>query len=165
MTWRRLRSSWWPRTNPHLASVATPSELVTVVHGELTIAEASGAWKFCLPSKCLENVRDRLLGTMPGTPTVAGSPGSATSFADASVPCGSLPATVELVAELATLRIGASELASLQIGDIITTDQGVESPLVVTVDGTPQFHARPGAFKGRRALCIEERLESTDSSS
>ncbi len=103
-------------TNPHLASVATPSELVTVVHGELTIAEASGAWKFCLPSKCLENVRDRLLGTMPGTPTVAGSPGSATSFADASVPCGSLPATVELVAELATLASGRANWPACKSG-------------------------------------------------
>ncbi len=36
-------------TNPQLAGVATPSELVVIVHGELTIAEASGAWKFLPP--------------------------------------------------------------------------------------------------------------------
>ena len=71
-------------------------------------------------------------------------------------------ATVELVAELANVRIAASELIGLRVGDIITTETSIDSPLVITVDGQPRFHARPGAYRGCKAVSIEEQIESPD---
>ena len=141
-------------TNPQLANVATASERVVVVQGELMLGDAAGTVKFCLPTKSLENVRDLLLGVSPG--------GGAQSASPAAAAPTYVPGLVELVAELASVRITASELSSLRVGDIITTDTRVASPVTVTIDGTPRFHARPGAFKGRRALCLEERLETRE---
>ncbi|HVU89298.1 MAG TPA: FliM/FliN family flagellar motor switch protein [Pirellulales bacterium] len=138
-------------TNPQLANVATASERVVVVQGELMLADAAGTVKFCLPTKSLENVRDLLLGVSPHAAETH-SPASSTTPRYT-------PGLVELVAELASVRITASELATIRVGDIITTDTLVHSPLTVRADGVARFHARPGAFKGRRALCIQERLE------
>src|SRR5262249_17739459 len=76
---------------------------------------------------------------------------------------GSKIATVEMVTELAHMRIPASEVAGLRLGDIITTETGVHSPLVVAVDGVPKFRARPGAHKGRKAVSIETRIGPPDS--
>jgi flagellar motor switch protein FliM len=67
--------------------------------------------------------------------------------------------TIELVVELANTRIAVKESSELGVGDIITTDQDVLSPLVVRVDGAARFHARAGAYKGRKAICIEQRCE------
>jgi flagellar motor switch protein FliM len=144
-------------TQPTVTTIAAASELVVVVQCELTIAEATGPVRFCIPSRSLEKWRDRLLGN-PASAALAEP-----SHAVSSMPGSCMPGTVELIAELATVRITAGELADLRVGDIITTDTSVQSPLVVSVDGIPRFHARPGAFKGRRALCIEERLDATDS--
>jgi flagellar motor switch protein FliM len=47
-------------------------------------------------------------------------------------------------------------LIGLRVGDIITTDKDVHSPLTVSVEGVEKFRARPGAFKGRKAFQIEE---------
>ena len=131
-------------TNPQLANVATASERVVVVQGELMLGDASGTIKFCLPTKCLENVHDLLLGVWPVGDV-------SRSTAQATAASCYVPGLVELVAELASVRITASELATLRLGDIITTDTLATSPLTVSVDGTPRFHAPPGAFKGRRA--------------
>ncbi|HEY4312632.1 MAG TPA: FliM/FliN family flagellar motor switch protein [Pirellulales bacterium] len=144
-------------TQPTVTTIAAASELVVVVECELTIADATGPVRFCIPSRSLEKWRDRLLGNPAGAP-LAGP-----SHAAPSMSGSCMPGTVELVAELATVRVTARELADLRVGDIITTDTGVQSPLVVSVDGIPRFHARPGAFKGRRALCIEERLDAPNS--
>jgi flagellar motor switch protein FliM len=66
---------------------------------------------------------------------------------------------VELRVRLAETRIGTGELVGLRVGDIITTQKDVRSPLVVSIEGLPKFHARPGAIKGHKAIMIEEALE------
>jgi flagellar motor switch protein FliM len=63
-------------------------------------------------------------------------------------------AIVELVVELAETNISASDLIGLRVGDIIATENDVERPLVVSVEGQPKFHAQPGAFKGRKAIQV-----------
>lgn len=141
-------------TNPQLAAVATPSERVVVVQGELIVGDAAGTVRCCLPTKCLESVRDLLVGVSPS--------GGLQSPIQATTSPAYVPGLAELVAELASVRLRASELSSLRVGDIITTDSRVASPLTVTIDGTPRYQARPGAFKGRRAVCLEERIETRE---
>ncbi len=112
---------------------------------ELTLGKSCGPLALCL--------RDKLVRR-------AAASQSAKSTADAKNPlAGAHPgATVEVVVELAQTCIPAGELASLRVGDIITTDTLVTAPLVVNVAGVAQFRARAGAYKGRKAICIEDRL-------
>ena len=46
-------------------------------------------------------------------------------------------------------------MIGLRIGDVITTQKDVHSPLVVSVEGIPKFRALPGAFKGHKAVRID----------
>ncbi|NLE37862.1 MAG: FliM/FliN family flagellar motor switch protein [Pirellulaceae bacterium] len=68
-------------------------------------------------------------------------------------------ALVEFRVELARTRVTAAEVLNLGVGDIITTDQRVDRPLAVEVDGHVAFHVRPGTHEGRKAVRIEKRLD------
>jgi flagellar motor switch protein FliM len=43
----------------------------------------------------------------------------------------------------------------LRVGDIITTEKDVRTPLDVDVEGVTKFQASAGAFKGKKAIQIE----------
>jgi flagellar motor switch protein FliM len=64
-------------------------------------------------------------------------------------------AAVEVTVELATTTLSTAELIGLRVGDVITTDHDLKQPLLVHVAGSPKFLARPGMFKGRKAICVE----------
>ena len=49
-------------------------------------------------------------------------------------------------------------MIGLRVGDVITTDKDIHDPLVVSVEGVPKFRAKPGAFKGRKAIRIEQSI-------
>ena len=46
---------------------------------------------------------------------------------------------VEMVATLASTRISTADLLSLRVGDIVTTEQDIHSPLDVAVEGVAKF--------------------------
>jgi flagellar motor switch protein FliM len=46
------------------------------------------------------------------------------------------------------------------VGDIITTDKDVRSPLEVSVEGATKFHAYAGAYKGRKAVQVQAPTEN-----
>ncbi len=62
--------------------------------------------------------------------------------------------------QLAQTAISASQLVGLRVGDIITTEKDIHSPLIVAVEGVPKFRARPGQYKGRKAVLIESVIEN-----
>ena len=64
---------------------------------------------------------------------------------------------VQLNVRLAQTQIGTGELIGLRVGDIITTQKDVHSPVIVSVEGIPKFRARPGAFKGHKAVLHRRR--------
>jgi flagellar motor switch protein FliM len=67
---------------------------------------------------------------------------------------------VEVQVRLAQTRINAGELIGLRVGDIITTEKDKNSPLILSVEGIPKFRARPGAFKGHKAVLVESVVEN-----
>ncbi len=62
---------------------------------------------------------------------------------------------VELSAVLARTSIAATDIQSLQVGDVITTEINVGELLEVTVDGESRFRASPGVLNGHKAIRIE----------
>lgn len=71
--------------------------------------------------------------------------------------------TVELVACLAETEIAPDELASLAVGDIITTEQSAADPIAVSHDGELKFHAHLGSWRGHKAVEIEHVLPAEES--
>jgi flagellar motor switch protein FliM len=63
-----------------------------------------------------------------------------------------------LVAQLADTKISTGDLIGLRVGDIITTEKDTNTPILISVEGVPKYHARVGAFKGRKAIRIDEPL-------
>ena len=57
---------------------------------------------------------------------------------------------------LADTHITTGDLIGLRVGDVITTEKDIHSPIAVSVEGVVKYHAKPGAFKGRKAIEIAD---------
>ncbi|MCJ7545142.1 MAG: FliM/FliN family flagellar motor switch protein [Phycisphaerae bacterium] len=67
-------------------------------------------------------------------------------------------AAIELSAALPDASLPASEAASLEVGDIVTTDTPVDGEVTVRLAGVAKFAARLGACDGHRAITITRPL-------
>jgi flagellar motor switch protein FliM len=137
-------------SNPQLIQIVPPNEVVVLISFELTIGDARGMMNLCIPFNSIERISAQLssnswqsYGKKSATPENIRRISSQLS--------GSV---VEVIVDLAETNISTSDLISLRVGDIIATEKDVERPLVVSVEGRPKFHAKPGAFKGRRAIQV-----------
>ncbi len=137
-------------SNPQLVQIVPPNEVVVLISFELTLGGSRGMMNFCIPFNSIERISARLsanswvsygkkLATPENIQRISGQ------LSDA---------LVEVVVDLAETNISTSDLIGLRVGDIIATEKDVERPLVVSVEGRPKFHAKAGAFKGRKAIQV-----------
>ncbi len=139
-------------SNPQLAQIVPPNEVVVLISFELALGDIRGMMNLCIPYNAIERISGKLsanswvtYGRKPATPEMTESISQALR--------GSL---VSLNVRLASTKITTGELLGLRVGDIITTDKDVHSPLQVSVQGVPKFRASPGAFKNHKAIRIVE---------
>ena len=66
---------------------------------------------------------------------------------------------MDVVVTLARSKILTGDLLDLSVGDIITTEKEVNTPLELAVQNVPKYNATPGAFKGKKAVQIESAIE------
>jgi len=137
-------------SNPQLVQIVPPNEVVILISFELTLGEARGMMNLCIPFNAIERIAARLssnnwvsYGTKKATPENVERISNQLNGA-----------IVDVVVELAETNISTSDLIGLRVGDIIATENDVERPLIVSVEGRPKFHAHPGAFKGRKAIQV-----------
>jgi flagellar motor switch protein FliM len=143
-------------SNPQLVQIVPPNEVVVLISFELTVGELRGMMNLCIPYNSLERIGGKLsanswstYGRKPSTPESIRQISSAV--------CTS---AVDVRVRLAQTRITTGELIGLRVGDIITTQKDVHSPLVVSIQDVPKFRARAGAIKGHKAICIESTIEN-----
>jgi flagellar motor switch protein FliM len=143
-------------SNPQLVQVVPPNEVVVLISFELAMGDLRGMMNLCIPYNSIERISNKLsanswvtYGRRQATPETVKQISETLR--------GSL---VEMRVRLGQTRITTSELIGLRVGDIITTEKDVYSPLVVSIEGMPKFHAAPGAFKGHKAVRIDGVLES-----
>jgi len=139
-------------SNPQLVQIVPPNEVIVLISFELTLGDIRGMMNFCIPFNTIERIGNKLSSNTWITY------GKRTSTPESRTQIGrSLKgALVQLVAQLADTKITTGELLGLRVGDIITTDKDMREPLLVSVEGVPKFRAYPGAFKGRKAIRIEQ---------
>lgn len=139
-------------SNAQLVQIVPPTEVVVLLSFEITIGDTRGMMNLCIPFNALEPVVGKLSSNTWFSYTRRDvSKENADHLAERLT--GS---RVEMIVYLAETHLTASELANLQIGDIITTDKDVKSPLLVSLAGAPKFRALAGACKGRKAVRIDE---------
>jgi len=141
--------------NPQLVQIVPPNEVVILISFELAIGDVRDMINLCIPFNSIERVSTKLqsnswfaYGKTESTPETIAMLGQQLDHTQ-----------LELVTTLAKTRISTRDLIGLRVGDIIATEQDVHQPLEVSVEGLAKFTARPGAYKGQKAIQIEASLE------
>jgi flagellar motor switch protein FliM len=143
-------------SNPQLVQIVPPNEVVVLISFELALRDIRGMVNLCIPYNSIERIGAKLsanswisYGRRQATPE---------SIEEISQMLrGSL---VEVQVRLARTQLSTGDLFSLRVGDVITTDKDVHSPLMVSVEGVPKFHAQAGAFKGHKAIRITDLIQN-----
>ncbi len=139
-------------SNPQLVQIVPPNEVVVLVSFELLLGELRGMINLCIPFNAIERVSSRLANNS----WVTYGKSAASAQTRAAIGQRLDEAEVELIVTLAESRISTGDLIGLRVGDIITTDKDVHQPLDVAIEGAAKFHASAGAFKGCKAVRIDE---------
>ncbi|HZZ27819.1 MAG TPA: flagellar motor switch protein FliM [Pirellulales bacterium] len=139
-------------SNPQLVQIVPPNEVIVLISFEITLGEARGMMNLCIPFNSIERIGQKLSSNS----WVAYGRRGATPESTQRISQNLRGALVQLVAQLADTKITTSDLIGLRVGDIITTEKDVNTPITISVEGVAKYHARVGAFKGRKAIRIDE---------
>ena len=142
-------------SNPQLVQIVPPNEVVVLISFELTIGDVRGMMNLCIPFNAIERIGDKLSANT----WVSYGQHGATSETIAEITNSLQGSLVEVVVQLASTKINTADLIGLHVGDIITTEKDIHSPLLVSVEGVPKFRAGPGAYKGRKAIKVVDQIE------
>jgi flagellar motor switch protein FliM len=142
-------------SNPRTMQAVSADDSATVVRFGLSLGPRRGIMRLCLPGKSMEPIRNRLADDEDESPVAASAlPENAERIGREVA-----HSQAEIEVWLAESQINTQELLGLRVGDIITTNQEINDPVVVAVGGIPKFHAKPGAVKGSKSIVITEPLK------
>lgn len=142
-------------SNPQLVQIVPPNEVVVLVSFEVALIDVRGMINLCIPYNSIE----RIGGKLSANSWVSYARREATAENVEELTKSIRNSFVEMNVRLARTRISMGDLLQLRVGDVITTDKDVRSPLLVSVQGVPKYFARAGAFKGRKAIEIESPID------
>jgi len=148
-------------SNPQLVQIVPPNEVVVLISFELALGDLRGMMNLCIPYNAIE----RISGKLSANTWVTYGRREATPESIERISQALRNSLVELKVRLAGTRITTQDLIGLRVGDIITTEKDIHSPLVAMVEGVPKFHASAGSYKGHKAIRIEEVLANPARSS
>ncbi len=136
--------------NPQFLQMVSPNETVIVISFNTTIGEISGMINICIPHVVLE----------PIIPKLSVHYWMQTNHKE-RLPeeIGRIQKTIEKAKIPITTILGKSEISieeflSLNNGDVIELNQGINDPMVVNIGNIPKFHGQPGKNNKRLAVQI-----------
>jgi flagellar motor switch protein FliM len=138
-------------SNPQLVQIVPPNEVVILISFEVTLGELRGMMNMCIPFNTIE----RISGKLVSNSWVTFGKSVATPESVAHISRQIDRSLVDVVVTLAETKISTGDLIGLRVGDVVTTDKDVRSPLEVAVQGVPKYLASPGSIKGQKAIQIE----------
>lgn len=142
-------------SNPQLVQVVPPNEVVILISFELSLGETRGMMNLCIPFNSIERISSKLTAnSWVGYSRSGSTPESIemmTQRLDGS--------RVQLVVTLAESTVSTADLIGLRVGDVITTEKDVHSPLRVDIQGVEKFGAKPGSFKGKAAIQVLDTIQ------
>jgi flagellar motor switch protein FliM len=163
---QELRRAWRPvvelelsvervESNPRLAQTVPPGEAVVLVRFELSINDSRGIMSLCIPCQAIQRLDGRLFNDDWASHGRRSSSGETVTAVSENL----RQSVVELVVHLAETKITTGDMFNLVVGDIITTEKDVHSPVAICLEGVPKFRGYPGAYKGHKAIEVEESLD------
>ncbi|HVW02554.1 MAG TPA: flagellar motor switch protein FliM, partial [Planctomycetaceae bacterium] len=137
-------------SNPQLVQIVPPNEVIVLISFELTMGEMRGIMNLCIPFNTIEPLSSKLSSNTWSTYTQK-QPNPVQML---NLETGLSSAGVEMIVYLAGTKLTLTELANLEVGDVIMTEKEVSDGLEVVIEGSPKFHAHPGVLKGHKAVRI-----------
>ena len=145
-------------TNPQFAQIISPNEMIAIVTLNVRIGSVEGFMNACLPFLTLESIMDKLntkywFSTMQEINDDAYHDNIEALIKRVDVP---------IKAVLGQSVISVMDFASLQVGDIIRLDRGVEDELEIYVGNIKKFTALPGVNKDKYAVRVTSVIREDD---
>ena len=137
-------------TNPQFAQIISPNEMIAIVTLNVKIGEVEGFMNACLPFITLESIMDKL-NTKYWFSTMQEVGGE--EYQD-NIEALIKHVDIPVKAVLGQSVISVMDFASLQVGDIIRLDRGVEDEMDVYVGNIKKFTALPGVNKDKYAVRV-----------
>jgi len=142
-------------SNPQLVQIVPPNETVVVIGFELKMGNRAGTMSLCIPYNVIEPIMGVLAAQNWFSYQRKGSQDDHLRKLTRNV--GTAP--VKIRAFLAQTTIKVSDLMSLAIGDLITTDQVIGAEMLIQVEGKHKFVGQLGQFRGARSIQITRKIE------
>ncbi|MBS0260359.1 MAG: FliM/FliN family flagellar motor switch protein [Planctomycetes bacterium] len=142
----RLRPSQF-ETSPQPILASSPTGDGLACRFDLRVGETYGTLRLCLPVGAWE-----LIETAQGRGARVTGGGSVGNDVRGGATVRSAGQGPELVVLLAQAQLSLEEFQGLSVGDVIVTEKDCREPLVVTIDGEPEFQGAAGVVKGRKAV-------------
>ncbi len=136
-------------SDPKTVQYLPEKEPVLTVRFDVGLNDSHGAMSLCIPGESARRLEQMLSDNSSGNH----SPGTKLRHGRNHE---TREGSVQLIAQLADTKINTTDLVGLRVGDIINTDQSVNAPILVSVDGVSKYQARLGALNGRKAIRIDE---------
>ena len=146
-------------SNPQLVQIVPPNETVVVVGFELKMGNRAGTMSLCIPY----NVIEPIMGVLAAQNWFSYQRKGGQEDHLRRLTRNVSNAPVEARAFIAQTTIRMSDLLSLQVGDVITTDKPCGRDALIQVEGKNKFFAKVGQLRGNKAVQITRAcLEAQD---
>ncbi len=137
-------------SNPQLVQIVPPNETIVVVGFELKMGNRAGTMSLCIPY----NVIEPIMGVLAAQNWFSYQRKGGHEDHQRRLTHNVANAPVEVRSFLAKTSIRVSELLSLQVGDILTTEKPAGADVLIQVEGRNKFLGQLGQFRGMRAVRI-----------
>jgi len=143
--------------NPQLANIVSSTEVVVVNSFRIEVEGGGGKFDIVFPYSMIEPIRDLLDGGMQGDRLEVDERWTSALKRELGL------AEIELVAQLGEARILISDIAKLEVGQILPFE--MPEKIILTAEGLPLYQGKLGVHRGNKAIRIDspvhERLERT----
>ena len=156
-----LQTSWRPvfpaqvnyvrsEVNPQFVSIVPHSEIVVVVTFDIEIGRAPMSIIVCVPYSMIEPIRTRLNAGFQSEQDEKDNTWSNRFKQNLQ------KVDVELIAKLGEMNISVRDFLNLQKNDVLYLEHEIKSPILIEVNGVKKFTGFQGAYKGHKAINIDE---------
>jgi len=154
-----LQKAWHPvhpitisllrsETNPKMAMVVPPKEIVIVVPFVLRIGGAEQQLSLCLPYPTVEPIWDKLCALYQGQETDTMQEWQASLRAQVG------DCLADVSADLGFANLSIHEVTALKPGDVVMLDKVQSDELELQVEGVLKFKGRPGSHRGNMSFQV-----------
>lgn len=133
---------------PVLSRLFAPTDMAFVSRFTLTTESGVNECTWLIPQQALERA---VSAEWPADPQAA-PPRDATAQLEQLA--GTLSLTLSV--RLGDTRLPVSQLADLQVGDVIVLDQPITRPIIAEIEGEPKFLGFPGRIGSRQSFQVQE---------